>query len=422
MITPPISLFPKLFPFHFAVDRELRVLQMGPSLERLCPELSEGTLPEHLALERPLGRFDADSLTGSAGELFVFFHKQKKFRLRGDVVLVEAGMLFLVSLWPTEGSDLADLGLTLSDFAPHDPAIEFTFLLQNLRVAYEDQKLLAQRLKQQRKELQEANNALHERNEQVERSRVLQASIFATAPDGILIVDPEGLIETANASAERMLGFPPGRLHGAPLNLVLPTIPHGDPAGLRVRHETFARRLEEGYLPVEYSVGRVADPEFPVSVVMLRDLTDRLAADASRDAWVATLHAALEATADGIVVESVEGPMPFANDRFHSMWSIPPEMRGVLHRDTWQQHAASLVADPADFLARCHEHDSNFGQEVADVIALADGRIIEQYAFPQRSAGRLISGRVWSYRDVTDRWRVLHASRSLRPQPATTAR
>ena len=51
-LTP--ALLAKAFPFHFAFDKENTLLQTGPVLRRLCPELVEGSrLGDHIRLHQP---------------------------------------------------------------------------------------------------------------------------------------------------------------------------------------------------------------------------------------------------------------------------------------------------------------------------------------------------------------------------------
>ena len=89
MSTPALNLSPSqfaaAFPFHIVLDSQLRVLQCGSVLRRLCPGLSEGTgLGEHFIVQRPvLQRMDFDAIRQHAKSLFALQHLSGPLRLRG---------------------------------------------------------------------------------------------------------------------------------------------------------------------------------------------------------------------------------------------------------------------------------------------------------------------------------------------------
>ena len=159
---PALNLSPQefaaAFPFHIVLDDELRVLQMGAVLRRLCSGLTEGAmLADHFCVERPvLQRMDFDALRQHRKSLFVLRHKGGALKLRGEIVVQGRHLYYLGSPWVTGMTDVQQLGLSLNDFAVHDPAVDLLFLLQTKNKALADAQELSRRLKEQKDNLKAA--------------------------------------------------------------------------------------------------------------------------------------------------------------------------------------------------------------------------------------------------------------------------
>lgn len=150
--------FAAAFPFHIVLDDRLRVLQTGAVLSRLCPRLTEGAaLGDHFSVQRPvLPRMDFDTLLKHPKSLFVLQHREGPLRLRGEIVAQGRQLFFLGSPWVTGMTDVQQTGLSLNDFAVHDPAVDLLFLLQTKNKALADAQELSRRLKEQKDNLKVA--------------------------------------------------------------------------------------------------------------------------------------------------------------------------------------------------------------------------------------------------------------------------
>jgi PAS domain S-box-containing protein len=140
------------------------------------------------------------------------------------------------------------------------------------------------------------------------------------------------------------------------------------------------------------------------------DITISKQAEEARRQSASLLQATLESTADGILVINLAGQIIGFNKRFLQLWRIPENI--VASRN--DQQALTFVLDqlshPEAFLARVRELYDHPEEESFDVVEFKDGRVFERYSHPQRVEGRPV-GRVWSFRDVTERKRAEERAR-----------
>jgi PAS domain S-box-containing protein len=126
---------------------------------------------------------------------------------------------------------------------------------------------------------------------------------------------------------------------------------------------------------------------------------------------LAMMRATLESTTDAILVTDGNGKVTHCNAHFVEMWRLSPEVMET--RD--HRHVLSAVSgsfeSPQRFVARVEEIYASSPPQTYDVLETLDGRTIERSTRMQIVDGRNV-GRVWSFREVTERKRAEDALRN----------
>ncbi|HEX8790179.1 MAG TPA: ATP-binding protein [Polyangiaceae bacterium] len=136
------------------------------------------------------------------------------------------------------------------------------------------------------------------------------------------------------------------------------------------------------------------------------DVTDRWMAQKAAEHTASLMRAVVEATADGIIVVDCHRRIVAYNRRFLAMWGSSAELAVGGDDDAAVQAALPQLREPEQFLERVRTLYAEPETEAFDRIEFLDGRVFERHSGPQRLDGEVV-GRVWSFRDVTQRDRML---------------
>ena len=122
-----------------------------------------------------------------------------------------------------------------------------------------------------------------------------------------------------------------------------------------------------------------------------------------RNALLATQQ---EVSPDGILVVGEEGKILSHNNRFLSMWNVPPEKAAAGEDTVLLDGIRGMVPNPDEFFERIrflYEHRTETSH---DEIRLIDGRTFDRYSAPMTGSDGRYYGRVWYFRDITEKKQV----------------
>jgi len=116
------------------------------------------------------------------------------------------------------------------------------------------------------------------------------------------------------------------------------------------------------------------------------------------------MNAALEATTDGLLVVDQAGKIRTFNRKFVDMWQIPPAVVASQDDNQAINYVLAQLKEPEQFVAKIRALYAQPDAESYDTLEFKDGKIFERYSKPQQ-IGEANVGRVWSFRDITERRR-----------------
>jgi PAS domain S-box-containing protein len=264
-----------------------------------------------------------------------------------------------------------------------------------------------------RSERHDRHLAEDELRQSEERFRVMSES----GPIGIVTADAAFRLTLVNRAFCTLLGYGEEELKGRRfLEITHPEHVAGDRQAMQ--------RLLDGEIPfyqtekryvrkdggvvwakTTASLIRGSDGRFLHFLAMIEDISDRKRAEKEREHVISQLQATLESTADGILVIDGSGKIASYNQRFARMWRIPEEVLAARDDNQALDFILEQLADPRGFLDKVRQLYDSPETESFDMLEFKDGRHFERYSRPQWIGGRPV-GRVWSFRDVSERRRI----------------
>ena len=251
-----------------------------------------------------------------------------------------------------------------------------------------------------------------QRGELLTRERRSQARLFEvieSIDEGMFVLGREGQVVVWNAAAERLSGRPRDKVLGQPLWLAWPRLARtalgGTLANSLTEPGTGATRLSVHLSDVEGE--RILDVRtFPFEegvTVFFTDITNltRRTEDLSRTASL--LGATLESTADGILAADGMGHITLFNRRFVELWRIPKDIAESRDDDRALAHMVKQLRDPESFLRKVQRALRLSPKRRASTSSSSSTAACSSATRCRSAWTAAVVGRVWSFRDVTQR-------------------
>ncbi|WP_340120805.1 PAS domain S-box protein [Methylobacter svalbardensis] len=248
----------------------------------------------------------------------------------------------------------------------------------------------------------------------VEREELFRA-IFEQAPSAIELIDPETLrFVEVNPAACRTLGYTHEeylRLRlvdtQADLNeeeLVAAVRQVGKSGGMSFENRHCCKNGD--ILDVEISTRMLDISGKHLLVGLWRDITEHKRAQEEIKLKNTILQTQQEVSPDAILVVDENAQIVSYNQQFIDLWRLSPQLVSEQLDAPVLQTVVDQVAEPDVFLARVqylYEHRDDKSREE---IQLKDGRIIDRYSAAATGADGQYYGRVWYFRNITERKRA----------------
>ena len=237
------------------------------------------------------------------------------------------------------------------------------------------------------------------------------SALFNNSVDTILIADPPSRrFVDCNKAAELLTGYsrsellsmhadnlhPPDRLAETTANFKKMA------AGIHLFVETEILTKDSQRIPVEITSSAIAVESGNYIIGLFKNISKRKRAEEQQRLYQSLVTATLESTADGILVIDNAGRITLFNSKFAELLQVPTSVLEQNADAELLKHALTQLTDPEEFLAKTRELYTTPAAISRDEIRFTDGHIFERYSQPQWLGDKIV-GRVWSFRDITDK-------------------
>jgi PAS domain S-box-containing protein len=142
------------------------------------------------------------------------------------------------------------------------------------------------------------------------------------------------------------------------------------------------------------------------NVMICRDITERKQAEDALRWRTALFEAQVDAALDGILVVDREGKKILQNERMIELWKLPRNIAEDADDAQQLQFVTGQTVNPEQFAEKVAYLYAHPDEVSRDEIELVDGRVFDRYSSPVRDKFGQYYGRIWTFRDLTERRRL----------------
>jgi diguanylate cyclase (GGDEF)-like protein/PAS domain S-box-containing protein len=248
----------------------------------------------------------------------------------------------------------------------------------------------------------------YRQREELRESEAKFRAYMEKSPLGIFVTNMEGHYVEVNQAACQMSGYTEEEL----LNLSIPDFIA--PEFLEKGMKLFERLLKEGYLEAEIMVRKKNREIFWINLTAVcaadnivisfcQDITRRKQTEEELKFKNIILNTQQEVSLDGILVVNERVEIVSFNQRFADIWEIPGDIMASQSGQKALDYVLPKLVDPEEFVNLINYLNNNKQEIGNEEIALKDGRILELYSSSMFGDNDRYYGRVYYYRDITER-------------------
>jgi PAS domain S-box-containing protein len=242
-----------------------------------------------------------------------------------------------------------------------------------------------------------------------------ETSFFLNSVPSILIgLDMKGRIRRWNTAAANIFGLQREEVLGMPLDSCGIDWRGGDIGAKldrirdlkgQIRWDDLVFEKEGSSRQLGFTIAYITPPHAATGELLIvgADVTARREAEAELRSNSAFLEAQTNATLDGILVVDENSNTILLNKRFNEIFKVPPQISEQKRDRELLDHVLPQIKNPEAFLQRVRDLYTHPDETSRDELELTNGTVLDRYSSPVVGRDGTHYGRMWIFRDITDR-------------------